>query len=106
MPDKRRDRLRSAFALAPQSANDCPQPLLLAFAEDLHGWAMQRCVFRDRCWGGVSGLHLDYVKWCEQSMEIPCTQAQFREWLVENGFSLTDLGVVYGLILSVDDESR
>jgi hypothetical protein len=101
-----REALRKAFAMAPQGAKARPQPLLVAFEEDLHWWAMQRCVFRDRCWGGVAGLHLDYVKWCEQTMDVPCSRAQFREWLVANGFFLNEGGLVYGLILGVDDEYR
>ena len=106
MPDTRRDQLRNAFALVPQRPNTFPQAPLIAFEEDLHRWAMQRCVFRDRCWGGVSGLHLDYVKWCGQAMDVPCSREQFREWFFDNRFSLKDLGLVYGLILRVDDDYR
>ena len=106
MPGTRREQLRSAFVVAAQGTNACPQVPLVAFEDELHWWAMQRCVFRDRCWGGVFGLHLDYVKWCGQAMDVPCSREQFREWFFDNRFSLKDLGLVYGLILRVDDDYR
>jgi hypothetical protein len=106
MPVTRRDQLRDLLLLASQRITDCPQAPLSVFEENLHRWAMRRCVFRDGFWGGIGGLHLDYVKWCEEVAEVPCSQMQFREWLLEGGFHVSELDLVYGVILRVDDEFR
>ena len=106
MPESRRDQLRHAMNIGPNPTNACPQPPLLAFEKELHAWAMGHCVFRDGCWGGVAGLHLDYVRWCQQRMDVPCSLMQFREWLRDNNFYLHERGLVYGLILGVDDAYR
>ena len=39
-------------------------------------------------------------------MDVPCSLTQFREWLRDNSFYLHDRGLVYGLILGVDDACR
>lgn len=99
----RREQLRSAFGIVSPPANACPQAPLVAFEEALQRWARQHCVLRERCWGGAGGLHLDYVRWCEQgAAEVPCSLAQFKEWLSAEGFRLHGLGLVYGLVLQVD----
>jgi hypothetical protein len=67
---------------------------------------MQRCVFRDGRWGSVAGLHLDYVKWCEAVADVLCSRTQFREWLLESRFYVSELESVSGVILQVDDAYR
>ena len=52
---------------------------------------------------GVPALHADYVDWClYHVMDIPCSLAQFREWLGIQEFRIDKAGVVYGLVLRAD----
>jgi hypothetical protein len=74
-----------------------------AWADDLHDWAMARCVFRERAWGGLTVLHRDYVAWSHQTGNIPpATLPTFKAWATDQGFTLTDGGMVYGLVLGDD----
>ena len=50
----RRERLRITLQGERVRETECPQPPLEAFEEELDRWAMQCCVFRDRCFGGVT----------------------------------------------------
>jgi hypothetical protein len=102
----RRDDLRSSFPLLAELKAAVLGVPLIAFEDELHRWAMERCVFRDRCWGGISGLHLDYRLWCREVMYVPCSEEQFTQWIGNNSFYVNEGGLVYGLILRVDDEYR
>jgi hypothetical protein len=102
MPPTRREQLRSAIARASLPWLACPQPPLSSFAEALHGWTMQRCVFRDRSWGGVVSLHRNYAMWCvREAGDIPCLLSVFQQWLAMQGFHV-ERGLVYGLLLKAD----
>jgi hypothetical protein len=106
MAFSRRDQLRSALPILAELNVAVLEVPLPAFEAELQRWVMERCVFRDHCWGGISGLHLDYRLWCRDVMYVPCSEEQFRRWLGNNNFYLNKMSLVYGLILSVDDEYR
>jgi hypothetical protein len=59
-------------------------------------WASDRCIFRDRSWGGVGCLHRDFSEWCCTHHSVPCWQKTFKRLLIGQGFQLEN-GLVYGL---------
>ena len=76
-----------------------------ALTEDFHRWALDRCCFRDRCFGGIGPLHADF---CEHQMarnDVPCQRSVFEALLRNAGFLFAD-GLVSGLLLKTDIESQ
>jgi hypothetical protein len=69
-----------------------------AWAEDFHRWALSRCIFRDRCFGGIGALQRDFCEFQVLRDEVPCTGRTFEALLKEAGFFFAD-GLVYGLLL-------
>jgi hypothetical protein len=103
MAATRREQLRSALEGIPRRTAACPQAPLAAFEEALQHWASQRCVYHERCWGGVTSLHLDYAAWCDQEVgEVPCSLLHFTEWLTTQGFQVDGFRLVHGLVLKSD----
>src|ERR1700685_4438286 len=80
----------------------CPHPPLQAFDAALQQWLEQRCLFHERHRGGVASLHLDYVVWCAQALEVPCSLSSFQDWFVLQGFQLSSFNMVQGIVLKVD----
>jgi len=70
--------------------------------EQLHQWAMKRCVFRDRQWGSVKGLYRDYRRWSVESGSTPYAEDTFIDWLVRGCMVVDAYGLVYGLVLEED----
>ncbi len=69
-------------------------------------WMLARCVYRDRCFGGVSALYLDLARWCaEQARPMPASRGAFAAELQTEGFVLTADGFVCGLMLREDLEA-
>jgi len=76
-----------------------------AWKEDFHRWALENCVYRARCFGGVKALHNDFCDWAIARDEVPCRRKAF-EWLLrEAGMFFAD-GLVSGLILRLDFEAN
>jgi hypothetical protein len=71
------------------------------WAEDFHRWALDHCVYRDRCFGGIGALHRDFCEWLIAHDEVPCTRQAFESLMDESGFFSVD-GMVSGLILRED----
>jgi hypothetical protein len=71
-------------------------------------WMLARCVYRDRCWGGVGALHLDLARWCADcGRPMPASRRAFVMMLQAEGFEVTaDGDFVYGLILASDWEAH
>ena len=70
-------------------------------------WLLERCVFRDRWWGGTGALHLDLARWCmAHKRPIPASRRAFVAALQTEGFQVTSDGLVYGLILKSDLEAH
>jgi hypothetical protein len=70
-------------------------------------WMLERCVFRDRCWGGIGALYLDLARWCaEQGQPAPESRWAFVTALRAEGFQITVDGLVYGLVLKEDLEAH
>ena len=69
-----------------------------AWAEDFHKWSLEQCVYRDRCFGAVRGLHCDFCEWLVARDEGPCTFDTFERLLQQLGFLIAD-GFVSGLVL-------
>jgi hypothetical protein len=69
--------------------------------EDVFRWAMERCVYRDRCFGGIGALCADFAEWAISAKSVPCTLRTFRQLLEEAGLFVVD-GLVYGLTLRQD----
>jgi hypothetical protein len=68
-------------------------------------WMLARCVYRDRCWGGIGALHLDLARWCaDHERPVPASRRAFVDALQEEGFAVTKDGFVYGLMLGGDLE--
>jgi hypothetical protein len=77
-----------------------------AYEEAFSRWIRERCVFRDRAWWGVGGLHRDYAVWCDEvGQEVPCSLRTFKLLLKESSFNITDDGLVYGLAMIEDLKS-
>ena len=102
MTASRRQQLRGALEGVRQQNAACPEPPLADFEAGLEQWLEQRCLYQECYSGGVVSLHLDYVLWCGQELEVPCSLPCFRGWLVVQGFQLSSFGLVYGLVLKVD----
>jgi hypothetical protein len=69
-------------------------------------WMLARCVYRDRCWGGIGALYLDLAQWCaEQGQPAPASRRAFTAELQAEGFAVTTDGLVYGLMLREDAEA-
>lgn len=70
-------------------------------------WLLDRCIFRDRWWGGIGGLHLDLARWCaEHARPVPESRRVFVTALQADGFAVTTNGLVYGLVLREDVEAH
>jgi hypothetical protein len=70
-------------------------------------WLLNRCTYRDRSWGGVGILHLDYARWCAQhGQPIPIARRVFQSLLTAEGFWLEESPIygplIYGLLLKND----
>jgi|GEM_PF-2201196 len=66
-------------------------------------WLLERCVYRDRCFGGVGALYLDLARWCaDHGQTAPESRRAFTATLQAEGFAVTTDGLVYGLILGED----
>jgi hypothetical protein len=103
MSTDRRAQLRHTFEAVRDQSSVWQEPPLATFAAALHAWAMQRCVFSDRSFGGIVVFHKDYVEWCrEEGLDVPCSLAHFRAWLLAEGFVVSDFALVYGLLLTPD----
>ena len=72
-----------------------------AWAEDFHRWALARCVWRDRGFGGIGALHTDFSEWSIARDDVPCTRTTFERLLSDAGFFRAD-GLVSGLVLRED----
>ena len=69
-------------------------------------WMLARCVYRDRCWGGVGALYLALARWCaEHGQPAPESRRAFTAELQAEGFTVTADGLVYGLMLAEDAEA-
>jgi hypothetical protein len=72
-----------------------------AWMEDFHRWALDRCVYRDRCFGGIGALWSDFGEWAVGHSSVPCTRRTFELLLTDFGFFFAE-GMIYGLILKAD----
>jgi hypothetical protein len=69
-------------------------------------WMLARCVYRDRCFGGVGALFLDLARWCaDHGQTAPESRRAFAAELQAEGFAVTTDGLVYGLMLGEDLET-
>jgi hypothetical protein len=83
-----------------QETNPAPE------SDALGLWMLARCVYRDRCWGGVGALYLDLARWCaEHGQPAPESRRAFAAELQAEGFAVTTDGLVYGLMLGEDLEA-
>jgi hypothetical protein len=81
-----------------------------AYESGFDRWATSRCVFQDRCWGGIGALHVDYARWCDwEGRDVPASRRTFERILLSQGLwreeDLRD-GLIYGLLLRADWEAR
>jgi hypothetical protein len=74
------------------------------WAEDFHKWALARCLYRARDFGGMVALHRDFCKWEIAHDEVPCTHETFEHLVQGLGFLIAD-GMVSGLIFRADFEA-
>ena len=102
MTASRREQLRGAVGEIRQQEPAYLEAPLPDFDSALQHWLEQRCLFQERHSGGVVSLHLDYVLWCGQESEVPCSSPCFQDWLVWQGFQLDSFGLVRGLVLKAD----
>lgn len=72
-----------------------------AWTEDFHRWALVRCCFRDRCFGGIGALHADFCNHQIARNDVPCQRSVFERLLRDAGFLFAD-GLVSGLVLKAD----
>jgi hypothetical protein len=70
-------------------------------------WMLARCVYRDRCFGGVGALYVDLARWCaDHGRPVPASRRAFVTALQAAGFAVTTDGLVYGLMLTEDLEAH
>ena len=111
----RREQLRRSLVLpnalrvksnesVPEKERRMPAVDPFAWAEDFHRWALQRCIWHDRCFGGVASLHDDFCGWAIARNEVPCRREAF-EWLLRHAGMFVVDGLVSGLILRQDFEA-
>ncbi|MHB2009540.1 MAG: hypothetical protein ACYCOX_16040 [Acidobacteriaceae bacterium] len=82
-----------------------PEGIPSALCGSMSEWLLARCTFRDNCTGGISGLHLDYARWCgEHFRDNPVSRRDFEHELRAQGFHVAD-GISYGLLLKEDYEA-
>ena len=93
----RKNRPYASIQPQPTSPALDPSP----WAEDFHKWTLARCVYRDRCFGGISSLHRDFCEWVIAHDECPCTREAFVRLLDQCGFLFVD-DFVSGLLLGDD----
>lgn len=72
-----------------------------AWREPFQTWATSQCVFKDRCFGGISSLYVRFSEWCIAHDAVPCPRDTFERLLVDAGFLIAD-GLASGLILRED----
>ena len=73
--------------------------------ENLCLWLLERCVFRDRWWGGIASLHVDNARWrAGRGHIVPYSRQAFEEALKEQGFHVEN-GLAYGLVLKHEEEA-
>jgi hypothetical protein len=94
---------RNSPISAPQDRSTISAVDPFAWAEDFHRWALSRCAYRDRCFGGIGVLHRDFCEWAASHESVPCTRRTFEQLLSQSGFYFAE-GMVSGLILRVDFE--
>jgi hypothetical protein len=77
-----------------------------AWADDIAGWALERCINRDdhEDYGGLSALLIDCAEWCIAHETVPPDRDVFFDILSRTGFLIVD-GFVSGLILKIDLEA-
>jgi hypothetical protein len=89
--------LQSRIEQETESAPDDPLP---------GEWLLERCVYRDRCFGGVGTLYLDLARWSAAHRQpAPESRKAFTAALQAEGFAVTADGVVAGLLLREDLEA-
>jgi hypothetical protein len=70
-------------------------------------WMLARCVYRDRCFGGIGALYVDLARWCaDHGRPVPASRRAFVTALQAEGFAVTLDGLVYGLMLREDLEAH
>ena len=74
------------------------------WADDFGRWALECCLFRDRCFGGVKALHNHFCDWCNAQGPPGCMLETFEALLEDEGFLLAG-GLVSGLVLREDWET-
>ena len=76
-------------------------PEASAWKEDFQRWAMVRCLYCPRDFGGIGALHRDFCDWCINHHSVPCVRAVFEQLVQMMGLLVAD-GLVSGLILKED----
>jgi hypothetical protein len=69
--------------------------------EDFSRWAISRCVFRDRSFGGIAALWRDFCEFQVSRNEVPCTRNTFEALIRDAGFLFVE-GLICGLLLKAD----
>lgn len=72
-----------------------------AWAEDFQRWALDRCCFKDRSFGGIGALHTNFCEYQIARNDVPCQRNTFEALLSHAGFFHAD-GLIYGLILKAE----
>jgi hypothetical protein len=104
-PAKTAEMNIASFAGSTSSQNEkisAPEAEPLAYEDAFDQWARSRCVFRDRSWGGIAALHVDYARWCDQTgRDVPASRKTF-EWLLRDQGLWINEGFICGLLLKED----
>jgi len=83
---------------------DASEPVAeaLAFTLAWSYWKSDRCVVRERSWGGIGSLQLDFARWClEKGHPTLVSRSVFERLFLLHDFSLQD-AFVTGLIFKED----
>ncbi len=70
-------------------------------------WLLERCAYRDRCWGMTGALYLSLASWLvDHQQPVPASRRAFVNALQGEGFQVMSDSLVYGLVLKEDLETR
>ena len=79
-----------------------PEMETTADGHDLASWISDHCVFRDRCWGAIGALHVDFAQWrADHWQPVPISRRVFEAALIAEERYIEE-GFCYGLILKDD----
>jgi len=75
----------------------------MRYAVHVQEWALDRCIWKDKAWGGLHVLHADFSYWCSARGVASTSRSHFEAFLEDQGFHVDRAyKLCYGLYLRDD----